>query len=138
MTKVNSLIKNKCVFVVDDDSSARKGLTRLLRTSGYDVRDFTSSEEFLDAISPEDSGCVVLDAGMPELSFAKLWEELSVRGIHLPIIVITADDDPETRRKAREIKAVGFFRKPIDGPALCDAIDWALLSDKTDNNQNKT
>ena len=138
MSDENSLKTIKCVIVIDDDSSARKGLTRLLRTSGYDVRDFTSADEFLDAIDPEITGCVVLDAGMHGLSFAELKEELSARGIHLPIIVISVDDDPKTRHKAREIKAVGFFRKPIDGPALCDAIDWVLLSDKTDNNQNKT
>lgn len=128
----------KCVFVVDDDPSARKGLTRLLRTSGYDVHDFASSDEFLDAIDPEITGCVVLDAGMHGLSFAELKEELSARGIHLPIIVISVDDDPKTRRKAREINAAGFFRKPIDGPALCDAIDWALWSYKKNHNQNKT
>jgi FixJ family two-component response regulator len=138
MTKVNSLIKNKCVFVVDDDPSARKGLTRLLRTSGYDVRDFASAEEFLDAIGSEDSGCVVLDARMEGLSFAELLEELKACGIHLPIIVITADDDPEIRRKAHEMNAAGFFRKPIDGPALCDAIDWALGSYNKDHKQNKT
>ena len=34
----------------------------------------------------------------------------------------------KTRRKAEEMKAVGFFRKPVDGTALLDAIDWALRS----------
>lgn len=138
MADANSLKTTKCVFVVDDDPSARKGLTRLLRTSGYDVRDYASAEEFLDAIGPEDSGCVVLDARMQGLSFAELQEELSARGIHLPIIVITVDDDPKTRRKAQEINAAGFFRKPIDGPALCDAIDWVLGSHNKDHNKNKT
>ena len=122
--------KTKCVFVVDDDPSARKGLTRLLRTSGYDVGDFAATDEFLDAIGPEDSGCVLLDARMHGLSFTELMEELKARGIHLPIIVITADDDPEIRRKAHEMNAAGFFRKPIDGTALIDAINWAVQSQK--------
>ena len=54
--------------------------------------------------------------------------ELKARGLDLPIIVVTADDDPETRRKARRMKAAGFFRKPVDGTALLDAIEWALRS----------
>ena len=118
----------KCVFVVDDDPSARHGLSRLVRTAGYNCRDFASVNEFLDALSSDLSGCVVLDAGMSGLSVEKLQAELEARSLNLPIIVVTADDDPETRQKAQQIKAAAFFRKPIDGTALRDAIDWALRS----------
>ena len=122
----------RCVFVVDDDPSARRGLSRLLRTAGYDVRDFASANEFLDALGSEASGCLVLDARMPGLSGEELQAELELRGIHLPIIVVTGDDDPETKRKAEKMKAVGFFRKPVDGTALLDAIEWALRSNGKD------
>jgi FixJ family two-component response regulator len=131
MTHVN------CVFVVDDDPSARKGLARLLRTASYDVRDFASINEFLDALGLEVSGCMVLDARMPGLSGEELQAVLKARGIHLPIIVVTADDDPVTRQKAQKMKAAGFFRKPVDGTALLDAIDWVLRSSSTDGNHMK-
>ena len=121
-----------CVFVLDDDLSARTGLTRLLRAAGHDVRDFASAQEFLDALGSEASGCLVLDARMPGLSGEELQAELELRGIHLPIIVVTGDDDPETKRKAEKMKAVGFFRKPVDGTALLDAINWALRSNGKD------
>ena len=114
------------VFVVDDDPSARRGLARLLRTAGNDVHDFASGNEFLDALDPEMSGCLVLDARMPGLSGEELQAELKARGVDLAIIVVTADDDPETRRKALRMGAAGFFRKPVDGPALLDAIRWAM------------
>lgn len=127
-----------CVFVVDDDSSARKGLARLLRTAGHDVRDFASANEFLDALHPETCGCLVLDARMPELSSKELHEALEARGICLSIIVVTADDNEETRQNAKEMKADGFFRKPVDGTALLDAIDWALRStDKSDKHERE-
>ena len=122
------------VFVVDDDPSARNGLARLLRTAAYDVRDFASGGEFLDSLGPEVSevvGCLVLDARMPGLSGEELQTELKARGARLPVIVITADDDPETRRKAREMGAAGFFRKPVDGAALLDAVDWVLQLSST-------
>lgn len=114
------------VFVVDDDLSARRGIARLLRAAGHDVHDFTSASEFLDAFDPGTSGCLVLDARMPGLSGEELQSELAARGVHLPIIVVTADDDPETRRRAEKMKAAGFFRKPVDGTALLDAIEWVL------------
>jgi FixJ family two-component response regulator len=123
------------VFVVDDDLSARNGLARLLRTASYDVRSFASANEFLDALGSEVSGCVVLDAGMPGLSGEELQVELTARGVHLSIIVVTANDGPETRRKAEAMKAVGFFRKPVDGTALLDAIDWVLRSSSTSQSQ---
>jgi FixJ family two-component response regulator len=126
-----------CVFVVDDDPSARRGLARLLRTAGHDVRDFASAGEFLDTLGPEPSGCLVLDARMPGMSGEELHGELEARGVRLPTIVVTADDDPETRRKAEKMRAAGFFRKPVDGTALLDAIDWALRS-KSAGANNKT
>lgn len=121
-----------CIFVVDDDASARNGLARLLRTAGYDVRDFASAEDFLDGLDglrSEVSGCLVLDARMPGITSEEILKELSARNIHLSIIVVTGDDDPETRLKAQKMNAAGFFRKPVDGPALLDAINWALQTE---------
>ena len=123
--------------MVDDDASARNGLARLLRTAGYDVRDFASAADFLEGLDPDVSGCLVLDARMPGLTGEELLVELNVRGIHLSIIVVTGDDDSETRKKAKMMKAAGFFRKPVDGPALLDAINWALQMDRPGNNHKK-
>ena len=126
------------VFIVDDDHSSRNGLARLLRTAGHNVRVFASAIEFLENLCSEISGCVVLDARMPGMSGDELIAELNRRSINLSIIVVTGDDDPETRRKADKMKAIGFFRKPVDGHALLDAVDWALRSSSTNSNHNKT
>ena len=122
------------VFIVDDDPSARRGIARLLRAAGHNVRVYASANEFLEIITKDDSGCLVLDARMPGMSGDELKAELNRRCIDLSIIVITGDDDPETKRKADKIKAVGFFRKPVDGAALLDAVEWALRSGSTNSN----
>jgi len=116
----------RIVFVLDDDASARLGLTRLLRTGGFDARGFGSAEALLDALDSDVSGCLVLDARMPGLSWGELLAEMEARGARLPVIVVTADDDPAVRRRAEEIKAGAFFRKPVDGTALIDAVRWAM------------
>ena len=131
------MTNDNCIFLVDDDSSARKGLARLLRAAGYDVRDFASAKDFLDALGSETSGCLVLDARMSGISNEEVLEKLKARNIHLPIIVVTGDDDSETRRKAQKMKAAGFFRKPVDGPALLDAINWALQTNMPGINKEK-
>jgi FixJ family two-component response regulator len=117
-----------CVFVVDYDPSARKGIARLLRTANYEVRDFDSADAFLDALDSEIPAVVVLDVGILDMSCERLREQLEARGLQLPIIVLTAHDDAETRRNAQKLKAAGFFRKPVDGTALLDAIDWSMRS----------
>jgi FixJ family two-component response regulator len=132
------MIPPKFVFVVDDDPSARKGLARLLRTAGHEVRDYASAKEFLDILDSETCDCLVLDARMPGLSGEELQAELRARGVHLPIIVVTADDDPETRKKAHRMGAAGFFRKPVDGTALLDAIAWALRADNLAKEEEST
>ena len=99
-----------------------------MRSAHYEVRDFDSTSSFLDALNSEIPCVVVLDIGMPELSCDELLEQLEARELQPPIIVVTTLDDAETRRNAQKLKAAGFFRKPVDGPALLDAIEWAMRS----------
>ena len=125
------------VFVVDDDLSARGGLSRLLRTAGYNVLSFATTNAFLKKIDDHSSGCVLLDARMPGFSNVELKEMLYKYSQKLAIIFVTADDDDDTRKKAKELNAVGFFRKPVDGTALLDAIGWALKKNSPENNPGK-
>ena len=112
------------VFVIDEDSSARNGLTRLIKTAGYHVSAFDSANKFLESVDENRSGCILLDISMPGMSEDELVLKLNKRKINLPIIVITADYNIDTKQKAKEMNAVGFYRKPVDGTALLDAIDW--------------
>jgi FixJ family two-component response regulator len=114
------------VYVIDDDSSARKGISRLLRTAGYDVNAYSSADDFLAALDVEKTGCIILDARMPGLSGVELQDELCECGSTLPFIFVTADDDPKVREKAITMNSAGFFRKPVDGVALLDAVKWTL------------
>jgi FixJ family two-component response regulator len=63
---------------------------------------------------------------MPGLTGDELQAEMQQRQVTLPIIFVTADDDPETRQRAQAMQATAFFHKPVDGTALLDAIEWAL------------
>ena len=120
------------VFIIDDDKSARNGLARLVRAAGYQVYTFASANDFLITLHPNITGCVVLDSRMPEVSGEELAVKLEKYREKLSIIFVTADDDPAIKKKAKKLKAAGFFRKPVDGAALLDAIDWALR-EKTNN-----
>ena len=98
----------------------------MLKAASYGVLGFPTVAEFLDSLGPDASGCLVVDTTPPDRSGEDFLAALEGRGVHLPIIAIAASDDLESRANARRMKAVAFFRKPVDGPALIDAIRWAL------------
>jgi two-component system response regulator FixJ len=124
------MISNIHVFVVDEDPSVRKGLVRLLSNAGYEVSQFTSLNDFMDVIKPGLSGCILLDSTTLELSKKDLKAEFKKHGVCLPFFIISADDDSKIKQRAHKMNAAGFFRKPIDGVALVDSIDWAIQSEK--------
>ena len=126
--------KEALVFIVDDDSSARKGLVRLIGAAGCHVRAFDTANKFLESVDENSSGVILLDIRMPGMSGGEMVLELNNRKINLPIIVITADDNVDARRKAQEMNAVGFYRKPVDGTALLDAINWVFRECPNGNN----
>lgn len=128
------MLNVKSVLVVDADLSARNGLARLLRAAGYSVREIALAAEFQNALKSEVSGCIVLDVNIADLSSRELRAKPQTRDSYPPIIAIATDDDLASKRMAAQMNAVGFFRKPVDGVALLDAVDWALRANTTGAN----
>lgn len=118
--------KRSLIYVIDDDASVRKAFGRLLRSADLDAETFPSAEEFLSSPKQKENACVIIDIRMPGLTGFDLQEKMALEGIRIPVIVISAHDDEETREHAKELGAVGFFRKPVDDQALLDAIWWAI------------
>ena len=79
--------------------------------AGYDIALYEDASAFLAAVYATPNACIVLDMRMPGLTGASLQKELASRGISSPVIVVTADEDPDTRERARQAGAVAFFRK---------------------------
>ena len=116
------------IYIVDDDDSVRKALGRLIRSERLEFESFASGEEFLTALPVGACGCAVMDICMPGLTGHDVQKKLRSRGETIPVIALSAQDDNESRQRARELGAVAFFRKPIDDQALLDAIHWAMQS----------
>jgi two-component system, LuxR family, response regulator FixJ len=114
------------IYVIDDEPSILKAFQRLLRSENLPVSGFSSSEEFLKELSVKEGDCLILDLVMPEMNGFSLMEELRLRNISMPIIVVTAHDSPEGRERAKQLGAKAFFRKPVDAQALVDSVNWAM------------
>ena len=114
------------VFIVDDESSIRTSMTRLLRSAGLRAEAFASVDDFFKQSDVPPNSCIVADISMPGTSSLALPGALAERGLQLPIIFVTAEDNEQVRAEAKRVGAAGYFRKPIDDCALLDAIEWAL------------
>ena len=90
------------VYIVDDDLSVRRAMSRLMRSADLRVATFSSVEDFVATNVAEDNACVVADVRMPGTSGLDLPEILARRGSQLPVIFVTAQDTEFTRDRARE------------------------------------
>jgi len=118
------------IYIVDDDASVRRAMERLIRSAGMEVQAFASAQEFLDFEYSNQNACMIVDIKLQGMSGLELQKELRTRGSDLPIIFITGFDSPEIREQAKKAGAAGYFRKPLDGQALLDTIQWALARDQ--------
>ena len=114
------------VFVIDDSEDVRDSLAVLLQSAGYRVRTFASALEFLGQVAPGWRGCIIADVRMPGMTGIELLNELAVRTIRLPVIVITAHADVPMAVAALKAGAVDFIEKPFRDELLLSSMKAAL------------
>ncbi|HOC45662.1 MAG: response regulator transcription factor [Syntrophorhabdaceae bacterium] len=114
------------IFVVDDDASVRKSLSRLLASHGLTVETFDSAEQFLKREPYGGTGCIILDVRMPGLSGIALQDELIRTGHYMPIIFITGHGDIPMSVEAMKKGASDFLTKPFEEAQLMSAVQGAL------------
>ena len=123
------------VFIIDDDPSARRGLTRLVRAAGMNVESFFSAREFLESGKFEGLGFIVLDVRMPEMTGPELQKELSKSEYTMPIVFLSAHADVDITAQAMKSGAIDFLTKPVDRDDLLVAIQVSLAKDAENRDQ---
>ena len=115
------------ISVVDDDSSVRKSLDRLIRSARLETKVFVSAEEFLNADHDRKADCLILDVRLPGMSGIELHRQLLAQSFNVPVIFITAHgSDDDARQQAASDWTVAYFTKPFNADELLDAVDVAL------------
>jgi FixJ family two-component response regulator len=114
------------VHLVDDDSSLRTAVSRLLRAGGYEVQAYASVGEFLMRERVEGPACIVLDVRMPGPSGLDLQQALDAREDALPIVFLTGHGDIPMSVRAMRAGAVDFLTKPVKRDVLLNAVRAAF------------
>jgi two-component system response regulator FixJ len=123
---IKSTMADPIIYVIDDDDAVRQSLEFLLSTAGIKSRSFESGKAFIDALPQIDSGCVVTDVRMPEITGIDLLKHVRQHKPDLPVIVITGHGDIALAVEAMKIGAVDFLEKPFDDEVLIAAVKTAL------------
>ena len=117
------------VYVVDDDDSFRRSVSRLLSAVGYEVATFASGPAFLAQHTSLNRGCVLADLHMPGCNGLELQTRLASSGNPLPLVFLSGNGTIPSTVKAMRQGAVDFLTKCAPDRELLAAVAQVMLLD---------
>src|SRR3954468_11804546 len=114
------------VAVLDDDSSVRRALARLLKTEGMLVGSYATSDELFDALALETPDFLILDLQMPKMDGLDVLRHLRRLALCVPTIILTAHEEAGSREACLREGAVEYLRKPLNAELLLRTIGRLL------------
>jgi two-component system, NtrC family, response regulator HydG len=123
-------MKKTRILVVDDELTARQGLSRLLQQEGYQVDMAADGEEALAAVSDAPPALIISDLKMPKMDGMELLKQLRERGLEIPTVVATAFGEVSTAVAAMRAGAEDYLTKPIDFDALLLVVERTLAREE--------
>jgi len=124
--ELQEITPTKYVVLVDDDKAVRRAMARLIATFPYRVGTYPSGREFLDSLNAARPSCLIVDLQMQDMTGLELLHILVGKGLNIPTIVVTANDDPGMEHRCRLAGTVGFLVKPVLKDPLFKAIEAAI------------
>jgi EAL domain-containing protein (putative c-di-GMP-specific phosphodiesterase class I) len=126
VTSIRSSESARRILMVDDEDSVRMALARALRGASYDVTAVASVQEAKVQLSNNSFDLVISDLHMPIEGGLELLQSIRETEPELPVILITGAPTTESAVGALQLKATGYFTKPIDPPRLLAEITRVL------------
>jgi CheY-like chemotaxis protein/anti-sigma regulatory factor (Ser/Thr protein kinase) len=116
------------ILVVDDDRTTLRMLRLQLETGGYEVETVRDGAAALARLARKPFDLVLLDVWMPGMDGLEVLSRLRGASSRPRVIVMTADDAPQTLLRAVREQAFGYVTKPVEPVELTSAVAAALAS----------
>jgi FixJ family two-component response regulator len=116
------------IAIVEDDPWVRKSLDRLIKAEGFRTATFACAEDFLNTGDHQQTLCLILDLRLPGMNGLELQNHLVAKHERIPIVFMSAHDEPETRLRAMQAGAFAFLSKPVNDEALVNTVRSAIQS----------
>ncbi len=123
----------KKILIIDDDKDILRLLTLKLKKQHYIIIEATDGIIGLDKLNSESPDMVIADVNMPGMNGFEFCEKASKYSSekHIPIMIMTAQDDQESVNKAYEKGATDFITKPINQAKLSHRVQFSLRASET-------
>ena len=119
------------ILLVEDERVTRHRIQKTLEDAGYEVTPVGSGTEAMSRLHAESFDLVLLDIWLPEMTGLDLLNELRNGDAHPKVIVMTADDTPQTLLDAVRHQAYQYIAKPVEPEDLLAIVAKAVQ--KTDD-----
>jgi nitrogen-specific signal transduction histidine kinase len=123
------VLSGKSLLVVEDDSSIRNFVTRILENNGFVVLQAENAEEAINLFSGriKDVDLLFCDVVLPGMSGLKLAESLLSGNPRLRVLLCSGYLDQRSRRKEIDEKKLNFLQKPYTVSEVIGAVRGLLL-----------
>ena len=125
---MSSSLPSKSVLIVDDDRALRHALASILQGAGYSVQQAADGEEALRHLRGEPSDVLLLDVNLPDMSGLDVLKEVRALVASPQVVMMTADDTPETLVRAIEGQACRYLRKPFAPAQIVGVVEEVLAA----------
>jgi len=125
----NSPSPKKQILVIDDDPSIHDLVGYALRSEPVDITACETAAEGLKRVKEASYDLILLDLGLPDVHGLEVLAGLRQIRSDLRVIVITADDTPESLLRAIRENAYSYLRKPFAPAELADLVSRALSTE---------
>ncbi len=123
---IHEKTNRKRILVVDDEEAIGRLIERILKRTGHECSVVLSAEEARDVLKEESFDLILCDIHLPGESGVSLIEHVISIYPDTAVIMVTAEDDPDTVEKALEIGAYGYIVKPFQASELIINVASAL------------
>jgi DNA-binding response OmpR family regulator len=121
------------VLVVDDDGALRHAITSLLDQAGYETDHASDGAEALRKLQQQPVDLLVLDIGLPGMSGLDVLAETRRQPAPPRVVMMTADDTPETLLRSFRAQADHFVRKPFPPRRIVEVVNDVLAASPSAN-----
>lgn len=105
------------LLLIEDDDNVADALSRILRHSGFHVARAGAGAEVMAGFDPDAIDAVLLDLGLPDVDGLELCRWIRARS-DLPLIIVTARGDLDSRLRGLDLGADDYLMKPYDAREL--------------------
>lgn len=121
-------MRMKRVLVVEDDRAVRRLLGEILSKAGYSVDAAEDGVEGLEKLGKKRYDLMLLDIWMPRMTGMEVLANLRNQPHPPRVVVMTADNAPETMISAVREQAYHYISKPFETRALLETVKTALAA----------